>query len=99
MNKLNGKLTRRQVLGAAAAFCAYPCFSRSADSQNTKTPWTRGGVKGDGESFRFAVVADRTNNAREGVFEKALRQLECLDCLMLQAKQKHRSILFHSVVL
>jgi len=41
-------------------------------------PWTRRGIKGSGDSFRFAVVADRTNNAREGVFEKALRQLECL---------------------
>ncbi len=81
MNDSNDKLTRRQVLGTAAAFCASACFARSAETKGTRMPWTRRGIKGREETFRFAVVADRTNNAREGVFEKAMRQLEylCLD--------------------
>ena len=69
MNDSNDKLSRRQIIGTAAAFCASACFARSAETKGTRMPWTRRGIKGSEENFRFAVVADRTNSAREGVFE------------------------------
>lgn len=78
MNVPDSNMTRRRVLGAAAAFGAGAYFTRGAGAEGAKMPWTRRGIQGCGDSFRFAVVADRTNSARDGVFEKAMRQLECL---------------------
>ncbi|MCJ7813273.1 metallophosphoesterase [bacterium] len=45
---------------------------------DTATPWTDRPFKNDPDHFQFAIVADRTGNARPGVFEKAMQQLNLL---------------------
>ncbi len=72
------RLTRRGVLGAGTAFVAHACLAAPGNPSGSTVPWNDHDIPETGRDFRFAVVADRTTGAREGVFPKALKQLEWL---------------------
>ncbi len=42
------------------------------------TPWTQQGFKADPNDFRFAIVSDRADSPRPGVFEQAVAKLNLL---------------------
>src|SRR5690554_3775962 len=44
-----------------------------------KRPWTNTNFQNDENNFSFAVVADRTNGHRKGIFEKAIDRLNKLN--------------------
>jgi hypothetical protein len=46
--------------------------------QEAANPWNHLKLNNDAKTFRFAIVADRTGAARDGVFEKAVEQLNLL---------------------
>ncbi len=59
--------------------CAVPQNGEfKAPPIDAAAPWTNLPFKNDPDNFQFAIVADRTGNARLGVFEKAVQQLNLL---------------------
>lgn len=47
----------------------------TSDINSGPTPWTNTRFYNDPDNFQFAIVSDRTNGHRKGVFEEALQKL------------------------
>jgi serine/threonine-protein phosphatase CPPED1 len=46
--------------------------------QDAANPWSNLKLNNDSKTFRFAIVSDRTGGARDGIFERAVDQLNVL---------------------
>lgn len=78
----------QSVLFVALALGAFPSAARKQASEigmdrpriaiEEKNPWTYLEVNNDPDRFQFAIVTDRTQNHRSGVFEDAIRKLNLL---------------------
>lgn len=69
------------VVGAAAWSRTQQTFTTSAGLQaqiETVNPWNHLKVNNDASTFRFAIVTDRTGGPRDGIFERAVSQLNIL---------------------
>lgn len=69
------------VVGLLVGAVAYSGMSRQdAPSTDTggKTPWTSLQFNNADDTFRFAIVSDRTGGHREGIFAKAVAQLNLM---------------------
>lgn len=76
----------KTVLLFLCSFFAFDVFSQTKtttnpfihDIQTSKKPWTTTDFQNDEADFNFAVMADRTNGHRVGIFEKGIDQLNKL---------------------
>ncbi len=57
--------------------CA-PSYHSDASSSVTPAPWTHLSFNNHPGQFQFAIIGDRTGGARDGVFERAMTQLNWL---------------------
>lgn len=57
---------------------ARPAFESGLDQGVQATPWTGQPINSNPDNFQFLVVGDRTGGEREGVFDKAVQQINLL---------------------
>lgn len=55
-----------------------PAAEFKSDVTSTNTPWTHTDFKNDPDNFQFAIVSDRTNGHRAGIFRSAVTKLNML---------------------
>lgn len=65
------------VIGTVA-FSAGSMRNERADDTGGKTPWTSLNYNNADDTFRFAIVSDRTGGHREGIFSRAINHLNLM---------------------
>jgi hypothetical protein len=66
------------VVATTAAWSAAIYRESSLPGESTKKPWTAQPFNNGESVFRFAIVSDRTGGHREGIFAKAVAELNLL---------------------